>query len=241
MRRFGTRVAACALVLALPACGGGSKPSTSPTPSQTQTPSPTPTLPSVTADKAAVKKALVSVKDLGKPWFLPKSGVNHVKATEGHLCPGQKNASARNKARAEASRQMTEGKQTGAAIGSFTVRAYGFDNEQKWRDAFAAADKACKSWKAVEGTYVTLETIASPPAVDGADEVLAHIERIYAERTHKTLYYVRHYYEVRTGRIVTAFEYAYIQPKSDPTGKDMTKSAKLLAEQVAKTRQTFGL
>ena len=243
MGRYGIRVA-LALTLALAACGGsagndGGPDGTGAAPSVSPSPSPTPTLPSAAADKKLAKAALLTAAELGKPWIEPKA-VNTAKGTKGEACPGQKNSLKLNPARADASRDMTEGKQQGAAIGSFGIRAYGFGNEQKWRDSFAATAKGCASWKAAEGTFVTLDVV-TPPAVEGADEVLAHIERIYADKTKKKLYYVRHWYEARTGRVVTAFEYAYIQPKSDPTGKDMAKSAKLLAKQVAKTVKTFDL
>lgn len=238
MRRYGIGTA---LALVLAACGGGAAtdPGARPAPSATPSPSPTPTLPPVAEDKKLVKAALLTSAELGKPWVTPKN-VNRAKTTKGELCPGQKAAATLAKARAQEIRAMTEGTKQGAPIASFGVRAYAFGAEGKWRDAFAAADKGCASWTAAEGTYVTLETITAPPAIAGADEVAAHIERVYADKTKKTLYYVRHYYEARTGRVVTSLEYAYIQPKSDPTGKDMTKSAGLVAEQVAKVKATFG-
>lgn len=245
MRTYGTTVAAATLALALTACGGGGgTPDAQPSPSQTSatpSPSPTPTLPPLAADKAALKKAVVTAADLGKPWVQPKS-VNEQKQQEkGDLCPRQKAPRVLYKARASEARRLTKGTQQGAAIGSFAVRAYVLAFEEKWRDAFAEAAAGCEAYKSLDGTYVTLDVIDAPPAVAGADEVLAYIERVYADKGHKNLYYVRHYYEARTDRYVSSFEYAYVQPKSDPTGKDMTASAKLLAKQVAKTRKTFGL
>lgn len=186
-----------------------------------------------------MKAALVTPAELGSPWVKPKS-VNEAKREKGERCPGQKNARTIAKARAAAEGDYTEGTKQGAPIGSFGVRAYAFGEEQAWKAANDASANGCLTWNAAEGTFVTLE-IATPPAVPGADEVHATIERVYQDKTKKTLYYVRHYYEARTGRIVSSFEYAYIQPKTDPTGKDLTTSTALLAKQVAKTRTTFGL
>ena len=237
----GVRIAAAALV-AVTGCGSSGGQGTRPTPTQSlsPTPSPTPTLPTVAADAASVKKAVVTAADLGTPWVQPKV-VNQAAGATGELCPGQDNARTIAKPRAQAQRKLTHGTKPTADIGSFSVRTYAFGQEQKWRDAFTAADRGCASWKSAEGAYVELETIATPPTVAGADEVMAHIERVYADKSKKTLYYVRHFYEARVGRVVVSFELAYVQPKSDPTGKDMTRSAALLAKQVAKAKATFGL
>lgn len=224
------------LALALAACGS----SGGPTAQQSQTPSPTPTLPPVATDEAAAKQALLTAAELGTPWVQPKK-VNEAKKAKGERCPGQKNAGTLAPGRAKAERDLTRGTKAGADIASFGIRVYGFGEEQAWRDAVDASEKGCASWKSLEGAFVTLEEVATPPAVPGADEVIVSIERIYADAAHKTLYYVRHYYEARTGRVVTTFELAYIQPKADPTGKDLAVSAALLAKQVAKTKATFGL
>jgi hypothetical protein len=237
MKAYG--IAALTLALVLPACGSDSTPEAQPT-TQSQTPSPTPTLPTVAADKATAKKAVITAAELGKPWVTPKA-VNQAKQEQkGDLCPGQPNARTLHKPRTRAELDHTEGSKAGAAIGSFSVRTYGFGEEQAWRDALAKTHAGCKSWTSLEKLYVELEVVTSP-AIPGADEVVVHIERIYADKTKKTLHYVRHYYEAWTSRVVSSFELAYIQPKSDPTGKDLTKSSELFAKQVAKTRETFGI
>ena len=227
---------ALATSLAMTGCGGSDPVAT---PQQTQTPSPTPTLPTVKEDEAMVKAAIVTAAELGTPWVKPKD-VSRTKNAKGERCPGQKNAGTIAHARAEEAYSFTKGTKAGVPIGSFGVRAYAFGEEQKWRDAVAESAKGCAAWKAAEGTYVTGEVV-TPPAIPGADEVYVSIERVYADKTMKTLHYVRHYYEARTGRIVTWVEYAYVQPKSDPTGKDLSVSSPLLAKQVTKTRTTFGL
>lgn len=228
-------VAALALAVVLPACGSSEPAATR----QTQTPSPAPTLPPVADDEAKVKAALVTAGELGSPWIKPKS-VNEAKRKKGERCPGQQNARTIAKARAEAETDLSEGTQVGAAIGSFGVRAYAFGEERAWKAANDASANGCLTWNAAEGTFVALEIVPAP-AVPGADEVHATIERVYQDSTKQNLYYVRHYYEARTGRIVSTFEYAFVQPATDPTGKDLTASSALLAKQVAKTRTTFGL
>ena len=227
---------ALATTLAMTGCGG-SDPAASP--QQTQTPSPTPTLPPVADDKANVKAAIVTAAELGKPWVKPKQ-VSRTKNAKGERCPGQKNAGTLAKARAEEAYSFTKGTAAGVPIASFGVRAYEFGEEATWRDAVAKSAAGCAAWNAAEGTYVTGEVV-TPPTIPGADEVYASIERVYADKTMKTLHYVRHYYEARSGRIVTWVEYAYVQPKTDPTGKDLSVSAPLLTQQIAKTRTTFGL
>ena len=229
--------AALALTLALTACGSSDPgPSAQPTPSV----SPTPTLPPVADDTAKAKAALLTAAELGKPWIQPKK-VNEAKNAKGERCPGQKKATAILAPRARADRDLTKGSQAGADIGSFEIRVYEFGQEEAIRAAAIASATGCASYTSNEKLYVEIETVASPPAIAGADEVHLDIERVYADKTKKTLYYVRHYYEARTGRVVTMFELAYIQPKSDPTGKDTTVSAELAAKQVAKTKTTFGL
>ena len=228
---------ALVLTFALTACGS-SEPG--PAAQQSQTPSPTPTLPPVADDTAKAKAALLTAAELGKPWVQPKK-VNTSKNVKGERCPGQQKSTAILAPRARAERDMTKGSQAGADIGSFEVRVYELGQEQAIRDAAAASSKGCASWTSAEKLYVELESV-TPPTVAGADEVvLADIERIYADKTKKTLHYVRHVYEVRTGRVVTFFELAYIQPKSDPKGADLTVSTALLAKQVAKTKATFGV
>lgn len=238
MRSYGIPVA-LALALVLPACGSDGTPEAQPS-SQSQTPSPTPTLPPVAEDKANAKKALVTAADLGKPWVTPKKVNTAKQETKGDLCPGQPNARTQHKARATADLDHTKGSQAGADIASYTVRVYEPGERQAWLDALKKAQDGCQKWTSLEKLYVELEVVTAP-AIPGADEVVVHIERIYADKTKKTLYYVRHYYEAWTERIVSAFELAYIQPKSDPTGKDLTVSAELFAKQVAKTTKTFGL
>jgi hypothetical protein len=240
MRRLPLVLAAVALA-GTAACGSSGSPSSapSPTPSPT-TPSPTPTLPPVATDKAAVKAALVHATDLGKPWVEPKS-VNRTKTAKGDLCPGKKADQLRVPSRATADVSMTEGTKQGAAIASYSAFAYDPAKLAAWRTAFATATKDCASYKAPEGTYVVTSTPAAAVTVSGADAVLVRLERIYAEAAHKTLYYVRQTLKCVVGRYVVTIEHAFIQPKTDPTGADLTKTVTLMEKQVAKARAAFAL
>jgi hypothetical protein len=229
------RVLTLALSAALLAgCASGSSPKASPSP----TPSPTPTLPPVETDKASVKAALVTAADVGTPWVAPKE-VNRTKTKKGELCPGHKDDLARVDTRADANVSMTEGTKQGAAIASFEVHAFDPALLDTWREGFAKAVAECAAFVAPEKTYVTTELVATPPTVPGCDEVLARTQHVYADAAHKTLYYVRQNLRCRVGRVVIAFEHAFIQPKSDPTGADFTKSVTLIQKQVAKVATTF--
>jgi hypothetical protein len=218
------------------------QPSSTPSPSPSTTPSPTPKpLPSVAADKATAKAALPTAAELGKPWVLPKK-VNTVQHASGEICPGHKDDVVRVKPRAEVSNALTEGTKQGAAIASFTVLAFDPAKVEAWDKAFDAATAACASYKSKEGTYVVTENLASPGfTIDGVDVLHVKLEHIYAEASHKTLYYVRQTIKARIGRVVVHIEHAFIQPKTDPTGKDWTKTLKLFRPEVAKARAKFGL
>lgn len=232
---------ALALTAGLAACGGDKTPSATPSsaaPSTTSTPSPTPTLPTAAADNATAKAALLTAAELGKPWVQPKS-VNKVKGGKGELCPGHPNEAKIADPRGEQTRQFTEGKQVGASILSLTIWTYPFGSAQKWRDAVVASNKACSAWKAVEGNYVVLTRMAAPPSIAGADEVLGHYERVYADAKHRTLQYVRQIVEARFGRVVVYAEYAFLTDKKDPTGSDTAKLAALLTKAVAKAAPKF--
>jgi hypothetical protein len=221
---------ALALVTAT-GCGGKS------TPAAVVTTTPPPTLPPIATDKAGVTAVVVTAADLGAPWVQPKA-VNRTKTGKGELCPGKKEDFAREVPRASVSVQMTEGTKAGAAIASFELAAFDPARLDAWRAAFAAAVTDCKAYRAIEKNYVTVET-ATAPAVAGADEVLARLEHVYADAAHKQLSYVRQVLKCRVGRVVVSLEHAFIQPKTDPTGADFTKTAGLAEKQVAKVKTSF--
>jgi hypothetical protein len=133
------------------ACGGGAaKPeAVATTAPPSPTPSPTPTLPPVATDTAAVKKALVTSREVGSVWVTPKS-VNKTKLAKGELCPGKKNETTRVKPRASATVQMTEGTKQGAAIASFNIYAFDPALVDDYAAALAAANKACAAYNTAE-------------------------------------------------------------------------------------------
>ncbi|MDX6274051.1 MAG: hypothetical protein QOJ92_1261 [Frankiales bacterium] len=221
---------ACSLV---GACGGGSAPksdASKPTP----TPSPSYTLPTLAADKAAVKLAIVTAADLGSPWIQPKK-INQTKGSKGksELCPGHLSASVVVPPRATADAQLTEGSKAGATIGSFVVSAYAPDRIDAWRTAHNDVEAHCLHWKAAEGNYDVI-TPVNDVTVPGADEVLARIERVYADAKSTQLQYVRQVVAARVGRVVCNLQRAYLTTKADPTGKDFTETVRLVEIQLKK-------
>ena len=219
-------------LVSLTACGGGGD--VQPVASSSPTATPAPTLPPVATDTASVKAALVTAADLGTPWVAPKS-VNETATKKGELCPGKPNEQTRVPPRATAKARLTEGTKAGAAIASFDVHAFDPAVLASYSKAFVAASTDCAAYTSLEKLYVTTETV-TPPAVEGADEVLARLERVYADSSKKTLHYVRQTLKVRVGRTVVALEHAFVQPASDPTGADWTKTVALVTKQVAKLR-----
>lgn len=232
MTHSGRWAAAALAVAVLTSCGGSSD-------SQAPTRSRTPTVPAVAQDLELAKKALVTPADLGTPWVEPKK-VNNAGGKEGEACKGQPSAKSISKPRASQRVDMTDGTKKGAAIGSFEVRTLEPGGDKAWRDAFVAETKGCATATSPDGTFTTWDIVGAP-TVPGSDDVVARIERVYADKSRSKLIYVRHTYEARSGRVISYLSYAYIQPASDPTGGDLTKSVGLLIHQVAKARATFGL
>ena len=231
MRHFGRWAAAgLVFVTAVTACGSSGSPERSRSSSTS--------IPPVATEAALAKQALISAAELGAPWVEPKSGVSTASGKKGEACPGQPSAETLNKPRASASENLTEGTKQGAAIGTFEVRTIEPGTEQAWRDTFAAVTKGCATSTSTDGTFSTWDVVGAP-AVPGSDEVLARIERIYSDKSKSKLLYVRQSYEARAGRVISALSYAFIQPASDPTGGDLTKSAALLTRQVTKSGITF--
>jgi hypothetical protein len=192
--RHGHRMLGAVTVLlagALAGCGGGSSaPSAAPSQPATSSASGAPAPPSVAEDTATANAALVTVADLGAPWVRPKQ-VNKVKSAAGELCPGQANDVTLAKPRAIARTALTEGARTEATIASFSVHVLEPGQAGAWRAAVAASEQGCLSWKAAEGSYVTLFRQRLPADVQGAEEVLGRVERVYADAAFRSLLYVR--------------------------------------------------
>src|SRR3712207_6433934 len=73
-------------------------------------------------DQRLATSALVTAKDLGKPWVKPKK-VNTT-GKRGQLCPGRPSVDGALRPLARAGTSLVRGTRTGAAIGSFTIRTY---------------------------------------------------------------------------------------------------------------------
>jgi hypothetical protein len=181
---------------------------------------------------------LVKATDVGAPWVV-RAKVNQVENKDGELCPGRLEDFYRVRFRAKVTVKMTAGTKAGAAIASFWNVTYTPEQLDAWDAAFDAAAVACKAYKATDGTYVTTEVVTPTFTIEGADVVNARIERVYADAAHKTLYYVRQVIKARVGRAVGSIEHAFVQPRTDPTGKDFTTTAKLMRVQVDKLAVRF--
>jgi hypothetical protein len=232
MKRRTNALVLLAALAALTACGGGSAKKASATP----TPSPTPTLPTLVVEKAAVKAAVVTALELGPGWIQPKD-VSKVKGTvtkgKAFLCPGHETAYSQVPPRAHDGASFTLGAKAGAAIASFDVITYLPTQIDAWRTALSASQTACARWKAAEGNYDVLTPIQGV-TLSGAEEVVAFLERVYADAAHKQLQYVRQVVTARAGRLIVAVERAYLTTKADPTGKDFTETTRLAGIQLQK-------
>ena len=235
------------LGLALTACGPtatsapppetAASASTAPRP----TPSPTPTPPTTAEDQAALKKALVTTADLGKPWVQPKS-VPSAGNKKNEVCPGHVSAATHLPSRPAASRAFTEGSGTGVNIGSFAMFTLADPSADTAavRAAYAADTAACAQFKDPAGLFV-LRTTEGPTSADSADEMVASwAERVYFDTSHKKLAYARHYVIARSGRVVTKVEYDFLAAKKDPQAKDFGRATRLLDKQLEKAARVFG-
>lgn len=231
------------LGLVLTACGptATSAPAAQTSAPASTAPSPTPTPPTTADDEAALKKALVTTADLGKPWVQPKS-VPSSGNKKNEVCPGHVSAATQLPSRPAATRAFTEGTGTGVNIGSFLVftLADPQSDTAAVRAAFAADTAACAQFKDPAGLFV-LRTAEGPTSVGPADEMVASwAERIYYDKAHKKLAYARHYVIARSGRVVTKVEYDFLAAKKDPQAKDFGRATRLLGKQLDKAARVFG-
>lgn len=244
-RRTLLRLALVTAVLAIPTGCSGAAPESAPPAQTTAAPSTaapaSPASPSAAPRKAdderLAAKALVTAKDLGKPWIKPKS-VNST-GSKGELCPGKPNVDGHLKPLAGSRAGLVQGKQTGANIGVFTIRTYSEPPASTFGKAWERATAACTKYKDATKLYV-VTTSEGPTSVSGADETFSRAERIYYDADHKLLAYARHILAARQGRVVSEVEYAFLTTKSDPKAKDFTTTEKLLSAQLAKTSSIFG-
>lgn len=242
-------VAGLLLALTLSGCSGkaesrqaASPPATAPatTAAATQTPTPTP---KATADPKQDKKilatALVTADDLGKPWVKPKT-VNSNSTKKGELCPGKPRETKYLEAVALERADYTEGTKEGAAIATFSVWTLQPGKEAGLTESVRQAEKACKSYsEGTSGLFTTVTSGFGPKSMAGADEVVGRIERIYYDKKHTQLAFVRHIFYARSGRVVNGIGHAFLMPKSDPLGEDFSKAEAMLKKQLAKSTKAF--
>ena len=205
----------------------------SPSPS----PSPSPTAPNKTEDAAALKQAVITPADLGKPWVEPKKVSSAGKSSE--ACPGKPSAVEKVTRVASVRRDLTEGKGQGVSIGTFQLSTLPTEDAADLRAAYAKDNKTCRTFTYNNQLFVVFSE-EGPTTADNADEILmSRAERIYYDKAHKKLAYARHTVVARTGRVVTYVSYAFLTPKADPTAKDFTPAQKLLDTQLTKVAEEF--
>jgi hypothetical protein len=215
--------------------------SAAPTPSRSSTAVPSPTA-SRTADRredlAALRQALVTAGDLGRPWVVVKGDPPSGAVEAG--CPGKPGAVRRLSPVAEVRRYLTEGPGeliNGASFGLATLRD---TDGSAVRAAWRADTRACREYTDADGFYVIYRA-TEPTSVRGADEVLLRrVERIYFDRGDPKPAYARHTLVVRTGRLVATVTYSFLTSKSDPDAGDFSQATELLQTQLSKAAKAFG-
>lgn len=235
-------VCACAVVTACSSNPPGAPPvsaSSAPSVQAPSAPSPTPVAPPPTTaqDLASAKRALLTARDLGKPWVQPKT-VSTVGGKKDESCPGKPSVVALAPPAASATVRLTKGSRSGAGIGSFTVSTLPEGGARTYRAAWASMVKNCASFVDAAKFSVVVSS-EGPTTIKRADEVLARTERIYYDRSHRQLAYARHVVSARTGRVVSTVEYAFLTTRSDPGAKNFAPVIALLEKQLAKTSATF--
>lgn len=231
------------------ACGAGSPeapvasspPTVSgvPAPRASDPASPSPSPRTTAQDTADLTKALVTARDLGKPWVQPKS-VSTAGGKKGELCPGHVSATRKLPARPAVSANLTEGKGDGKNIASFELSTLSGTEGAALRAAYAKDTTACATYRDASKLYV-VRSAEGPTEVAGADEVLGRwAERIYYEKAHKKLAYARHYLVLRTGHVLTYVSYAFLTVDADPKAEDFSRTTELASVQLRKNATVFG-
>jgi hypothetical protein len=199
--------------------------------------SPSPTAPSKADDAAALKRAIVTAADLGKPWVQPDKVPSAGKAAE--ACPGKPSATEQVDMVAAVRRDLTEGKGQGVNIGTFRLGTLQSENASTLKAAYAKDNATCKTFTDANKLFVVF-TEEGPTQADNADEILmTRAERIYYDKAHKKLAYARHTISARTGRVVTYVSFAFLTTKADPNAEDFSRAQKLLDTQLTKLTEEF--
>lgn len=190
-------------------------------------------------DTADLSKALVTPRDLGKPWVQPTS-VSTAGGKKGELCPGHVSATKKLPARPAVVANFTEGKGDGKNIATFELSTLTGTESSELRTAYAKDAKACATYRDGSGLYV-VRSVEGPTTVNGADEVVGRwAERIYYDKAHEKLAYARHYVVLRTGRVLTYVSYAFLTVTADPKAEDFSRTTKLASVQLKKSAAVFG-
>jgi hypothetical protein len=233
------------LGLVLASCSSGGHPPTAASspapispPSAAATPSQQASVPTKAQDDAALKRAIVTTADLGKPWVQPAS-VSTVKHKKNEPCPGHLSATEKLPSRPQVSRGFTEGKGVGVNIGYFTLSTIPEPDVAALAKAYAADTATCASYRDANKLFVT-RTHEGPTSAAHADEIVSTwAERIYYDKSHHKLAYARHVLVGRSGRAVVQVEYAFLTQKSDRGAKDFGRATRLLEKQLAKVAPVF--
>lgn len=219
-----------------PAATSPATPSTVPSATPSASPrAPTEPSPSATpsgrADPSALRKALVTAGDLGRPWVQADSPPDTEQA-----CPGTPSAVGRLPFRATARRDLTRGAGELVNGASFQLAGLGGLDAAEVRAAWQTDTRACRRFTDGDNYYVEY-TAAEPTAVRGADEVLLRrVERVYFDRGDDEPAYARHTLVVRTGRVVATVTYSFLTSEADPEAADFGAATKLLQTQLTKAK-----
>jgi hypothetical protein len=216
-----------------PPATGASPPETTATPGRTSA-SPRPTrAPNRRRDQAAVSEALVSAKELGRPWVAGEPADNAEEA-----CPGRRSALERLSFLGSGRRDLMEGRDelvNGVTFGLDTLPG---EDASAVRTAWVADTKACREHTDAYDYYVVMSERRADTDID-ADEVLfSRVERVYFDKTQDQLAYARQVLIARTGRVITTVRYTFLTDDA-AEADDFSRTRRLLAVQLAQVAQEF--
>ena len=201
----------------------------SPGPSASIELAPSATLPSRETESSALRKALVTPADLGKPWVQVKSPPDNDEA-----CPGTRSAVGRLAFRASARRDLTRGAGELVNHASFHLATLPGSDAAKVRIAWETDTRACREHTDPDDYYVVYHA-AEPTAVRGADEVLLRrAEQVYFDRGDAEPAYARHTLVARRGRVVATVSYSFLTTEADPEATDFRRATELLQTQLSR-------
>ena len=241
LRHLSAASAAVLLTVSLAGCGGGDGGGSSDEasdPPETSTSTSEPTTPETTPEpkpltEAELKAALVTVGEIGKPWFEPES-VNTVSSGKaGGWCPGKPTPAFAKQNDIVVKRSLTKGQEPGADIATFSLVTLKPAAIEGWAAGQEAEMKRCRSHEASDGTFVQLTfPVDTGGAGSSLDEVIGLVTQIYSDQQHTDLLYMRQAYYGRIGSTQVGMSRAFLTTKSDPQGKDLSEAQQLFQLQV---------